>query len=174
MDEPLRLQFQKEKYGANAIGRLDRTNEHTAKYAAVAKRVAATAGVPCVDLFALTLRASDGRGAGGWLFEDGIHFNATGQGVVFEGLKACLESMAGAGALDPEGMDPDWPFGPQLRGDPAAWRRIFATHAAGPHTWPGPFPSSTEGVLSLKPLTSSRFNASNTLTSHYNLPPRRC
>jgi lysophospholipase L1-like esterase len=99
MDEALRLQFQKDKYGANAIGRLDRTNEHTAKYAAVAKRVAATAGVPCVDLFALTtlISANDSVGSGGGLFEDGIHFNAAGQRVVFEGLKACLESMEGRG-----------------------------------------------------------------------------
>ena len=38
MDEPGRLRFQIETHGVNAIGKLDRTNENTARYAEAAKK----------------------------------------------------------------------------------------------------------------------------------------
>ena len=40
MDEPARLAFQREKYGDRALGRLERTNANTARYAEAAKSVA--------------------------------------------------------------------------------------------------------------------------------------
>lgn len=129
MDEPGRLRFQVEAHGANATGKLDRTNENTQLYAERAKEVAATCEVPCVDLFALTLRESGDGGVGDGLFIDGIHFNAKGQGIVFEGLRRCLLTVP-AGALDPEAMDPDWPFGPQLRAAAPEARSSLPTRAS--------------------------------------------
>ena len=57
MDERQRLAFQKEKYGADALGALDRCNANTKRYAEVATRVAETLDVPCVDLFEATWKA---------------------------------------------------------------------------------------------------------------------
>ena len=57
MDERQRLAFQKEKYGADALGALDRRNANTKRYAEVATRVAETLDVPCVDLFEATWKA---------------------------------------------------------------------------------------------------------------------
>ena len=54
MDERQRLAFQKEKYGADAIGVLDRSNANTERYARCAARVAKKLNVPCVDLFEAT------------------------------------------------------------------------------------------------------------------------
>ena len=132
MDEPGRLRFQLDAHGDKATGKLDRTNANTRRYAEAAKAVAATCDVPCVDLFALTERESEKSHVGAGLFIDGIHFNAKGQEIVFRGLRRCLmkeEDTQGAAdtqlavALDPEGMDPDWPFGPTLRvAEPAAWK----------------------------------------------------
>ena len=128
MDEPARLAFQREKYGDRALGRLERTNANTARYAEAAKSVASALGVPCVDLFAATTEAS--RRSASTIFEDGIHFNAEGQRVVFEALEECLRTMPGFEALEPEGMEPDWPFGPQLRPNPGTWRETMAAHEA--------------------------------------------
>ena len=70
------------------------------------------------------------------IFEDGIHFNAEGQRVVFEALEECLRTMPGFEALKPEGMEPDWPFGPQLRPNPGTWRETMAAHeAAAAGSW---------------------------------------
>lgn len=134
MDEPARLAFQREKYGDRALGRLERTNANTARYAEAAKSVASALGVPCVDLFAATTEAS--RRSASTIFEDGIHFNAEGQRVVFEALEECLRTMPGFEALEPEGMEPDWPFGPQLRPNPGTWRETMAAHeAAAAGSW---------------------------------------
>ena len=57
MDERQRLAFQKAKYGADAIGVLDRSNANTERYARCAARVAKKLQVPCVDLFEATWKA---------------------------------------------------------------------------------------------------------------------
>lgn len=128
MDEVQRLRFQVDTYGEKAIGVLDRSNANTAKYAAVAKEVAEARGVSCVDLFAITAAAGGGAHVGDGLFTDGIHFSARGQELVFAAITACLRAMPGASTLDPENMDPDWPFGPELRVNPEAWKDVMAAH----------------------------------------------
>jgi hypothetical protein len=57
VDEPGRLLFQRRKYGEDAFGALDRSNENTAKYAAAAKSVAESAGVAFFDAFEITTAA---------------------------------------------------------------------------------------------------------------------
>eukprot|EP00039_Didymoeca_costata_P013840 m.216756 g.216756 ORF g.216756 m.216756 type:complete len:491 (+) comp15881_c0_seq9:1318-2790(+) len=54
MDEKQRLEYQVEAHGDKATGVLDRTNENTAKYADVCKKVAEKMSVASVDLFHLT------------------------------------------------------------------------------------------------------------------------
>ena len=114
MDERQRLAFQKEKYGADALGALDRRNANTKRYAEVATRVAETLDVPCVDLFEATWKAcassstrSDGvsrqNSVDPWAeppppppptetndarptSSSGVHFSAFGQELVFRAL----------------------------------------------------------------------------------------
>ena len=122
MDERQRLAFQKEKYGADALGALDRRNANTKRYAEVATRVAETLDVPCVDLFEATWKAcassstrSDGvsrqNSVDPWaepsppppptetndaspdVFVDGVHFSAFGQEVVFRALTEGIRKM---------------------------------------------------------------------------------
>jgi len=181
MDERQRLAFQKEKYGADALGALDRSNAVTERYARVATRVAERLDVPCVDLFEATRKAcassSSAKPSGlgvsrqdsvdPWaepevaasptkrgddetqtqapdVFVDGVHFSAFGQELVFQALTERIRRTQttvhahahtkepGGDAvlsLDPESMDPDWPFGPALRGAPEAWRDAMVAHA---------------------------------------------
>ena len=154
MDESQRLKFQNEKYGKNAIGKLDRTNENTRRYAEVCKKVARRHSVPCLDLFASTLRKQNENGKPSlsrtqsldpWaepagigtpkfdreklLFIDGIHFSESGQKLVAKALMDCINSDIPGDVLKSDSMDPDWPFGPQLRGNPQAWREKMEHHS---------------------------------------------
>ena len=80
------------------------------------------------------------------VFVDGVHFSAFGQELVFQALTERIRRTQttvhahahtkepGGDAvlsLDPESMDPDWPFGPALRGAPEAWRDAMVAHARG-------------------------------------------
>ena len=169
MDERQRLAFQKEKYGADALGALDRSNANTKRYAEVAMRVAEKLDVLCVDLFEATWRAcassstkhdgvsrqdsvdpwaepsapsptNEENDASPDVFVDGVHFSAFGQELVFQALTERIRdavrthargvtTRGGDVSLDPESMDPDWPFGPALRGAPEAWRDKMVAHA---------------------------------------------
>lgn len=132
MDEPGRLAYQRETYQDDAVGRLERTNANTRRYANAAMAVAMLHGVPCVDLFASTSDALESAAASTdgptTLFDDGIHFNALGQEVVYASLVRVIESAPGLEDLDPEKMPSDWPFGPDLRANPDAWRETFDAH----------------------------------------------
>jgi len=122
MDERQRLAFQKEKYGADALGALDRRNANTKRYAEVATRVAETLDVPCVDLFEATWKAcassstrsdfgvsrqdsvdpwaepsppppTETNDASPDVFVDGVHFSAFGQELVFRALTEGIQNI---------------------------------------------------------------------------------
>ncbi|PNH12363.1 GDSL esterase/lipase At5g62930-like protein [Tetrabaena socialis] len=66
---------------------LDRTNDHTARYAHTAVAVAADLGLPCLDLYALLQQEERW---GDRLFVDGLHFTPAGQERVWQLLQELL------------------------------------------------------------------------------------
>ncbi|KAF5835556.1 SGNH hydrolase-type esterase domain-containing protein [Dunaliella salina] len=84
---------------------LDRTNEHTAGYAAACLAVGKELGVPCVDLYG---RLQKEQEWGPSLFTDGLHFSPLGNAKVFEAL---LDTLASAYPdLKPEALPLHFPW----------------------------------------------------------------
>lgn len=77
-----RLEYQKQRYGDKATGKLERTLETTGLYAEACKSVAQELNIPCLDLYTLMSKEKDI----GPYFYDGLHFSGNGHEVVFEYL----------------------------------------------------------------------------------------
>jgi lysophospholipase L1-like esterase len=81
-----RLAFQKQRYGEKATGVLERTLEHTGKYAAECKSVAIKHDVSVVDLYNIMQQVEDfGR-----FFTDGLHFSKEGHSFVLTKLQETI------------------------------------------------------------------------------------
>lgn len=88
LDHEQRLQFQKQRYGDLATGRLERTTEHTSLYAEACLAVAKELTVPCLDLFHAMLKVEYYSR----FLCDGLHFSAEGHDFVAKQiLQAILE-----------------------------------------------------------------------------------
>lgn len=81
-----RLKYQKEKYGSNATGVLERTNERAAAYAAEAERVATEEGVAALNLHK-TFQQHDDLAL---LLCDGLHLSDNGQRLVLDAILGAL------------------------------------------------------------------------------------
>ncbi|GBG32612.1 Isoamyl acetate-hydrolyzing esterase [Hondaea fermentalgiana] len=81
IDEAMRLEHQRQKYGAKATGQLERTYANTRVYAEACRATfAEDASVVFVDIFSALDAKQDPRG----LLIDGLHLSSQGQRVVYE------------------------------------------------------------------------------------------
>lgn len=78
LDHEKRLAYQKQRYGDQATGVLERTTENTQLYAQACAGVAAETKLPCLDLFDAMLAVQDY----GHFLSDGLHFSAVGHDFV--------------------------------------------------------------------------------------------
>jgi isoamyl acetate esterase len=78
LDHEQRFQFQKQRYGDLASGRLERTTENTGLYAEACFAVANELNIPCLDLFNAMLQAPDYSR----FLCDGLHFSPVGHDFV--------------------------------------------------------------------------------------------
>eukprot|EP00041_Stephanoeca_diplocostata_P023751 m.590040 g.590040 ORF g.590040 m.590040 type:complete len:293 (+) comp22374_c0_seq1:351-1229(+) len=90
-----RLKYQKEKYGTNATGVLERTNERAAAYAAAAVRVAVEENVPFLDLHSKFQQHKDVAS----LLCDGLHLSESGQREVLDAVLKTLRSESASHLL---------------------------------------------------------------------------
>jgi len=135
LHEEGRLAFQREMYGDEATGILERTNEVTRQYAEVVVGIGQTAGLPVVDLFT---RLREDYGDCSDILEDGLHFNPTGQVAVWEHLKetilARFPEMTSLGqgffSANSKSLRVDTPWHDEI--DPAEPKATFAKWAAAP------------------------------------------
>lgn len=83
-----RLDYQKKRYGAQATGALERTNENAGIYAQACVEVAAQLGRPCLDLWTLMQTRED------WpkFLNDGLHFSQEGNSFVAKHLVDVIEA----------------------------------------------------------------------------------
>lgn len=88
LDHEQRLQFQKQRYGKLATGRLERTTENTSLYAEACRTVAKEMHVPCLDLFNAMLQVQDYNR----FLSDGLHFSAEGHAFVAEQILQAIRA----------------------------------------------------------------------------------
>lgn len=115
VDEQRRLSYQLEKYGEKASGVLERTNEAAGRYAAVARKVAASERVPVLDLWT-TMQNEEG-----WqrFLSDGLHLSPEGQAFVFDRVAEIAAAVSPA--LNPANIDYDYPSHVEIdQANPAA------------------------------------------------------
>jgi len=111
--EASRLRFQRAKYGDKATGVSERSTETAGRYAAAAARVAASLGVPCLDVHGLMLAEGGGAawpafvGADDAEHGDGLHLSASGQRFVGD----CLLRLLADAGLDPASLPTELPLG---------------------------------------------------------------
>jgi lysophospholipase L1-like esterase len=74
LDHEQRLLYQKKRYGALAMGRLERTTENTKRYADACLKVGIELNIPCLDLFHNMLQISNYNE----FLNDGLHFSDKG------------------------------------------------------------------------------------------------
>ncbi|GKY91867.1 hypothetical protein MPSEU_000158300 [Mayamaea pseudoterrestris] len=84
-----RLAYQKQRYGAKATGVLERTLDHTQRYAAACQQVANELNAPCLDLFNVMLHANKDYGI---YLSDGLHFSVDGHELVGEQVLRAIQT----------------------------------------------------------------------------------
>lgn len=89
-----RLRFQRERYGDQATGQLERTLELSGKYADGAREAAHELGVPCLDLWTRMQRDAAGEGER-WreFLSDGLHLSAAGNRFVGDALLDTIDRL---------------------------------------------------------------------------------
>ena len=86
-----RFEYQKERYGDQATGILERTLDNAEKYADACKTVASQLDVPCLNMFDLMVKeGGENCGFGKYLW-DGLHFSSEGHEFVLEKLLEFIE-----------------------------------------------------------------------------------
>lgn len=118
--------YQKEKYPDNSTCVNERTTENAAVYAAACKRVAEKHGCIFVDTHAAFLRNKGETFSA--LFDDGLHFTAAGNEMLYDALAAALAEGAPAvwHALTHDDAPCDFPWNKDIdTNDPDA---AFAAH----------------------------------------------
>lgn len=82
--EGQRLEWQMVRYGADATGVAERTDEAAAAYGTAVRELAEELSLPCLDVRAAML----GEGAVAWpaMLSDGLHLSAAGSAFVFDKL----------------------------------------------------------------------------------------
>jgi isoamyl acetate esterase len=113
---PTRLRFQKQQYGDNASGKLERSTETAGKYAGIAERVASANEVLFLDVWRLMLSEGEDRWPGfvgaGKDGGDGLHLSPEGQQYVADHLIALLEKAT----IPAEQMPAELPWGRDIDG----------------------------------------------------------
>lgn len=94
-----RFVFQKERYGDQATGVLERTLESAGQYAEACKTVAEEVELPVLDLYTIMQEAVDDFGK---FFCDGLHFSKAGHDIVLEHLLKAIETNFPALAVTPD------------------------------------------------------------------------
>ena len=87
LDHDQRLLYQKQRYGDLATGRLERTTEHTARYADACLQVGLEWKVPCLDLFHNMLQVSNYSE----FLSDGLHFSDRGHEFVGQQVLSAIQ-----------------------------------------------------------------------------------
>jgi lysophospholipase L1-like esterase len=90
IDAAKRLAFQIQKYGDQATGILERTNENTGLYAQACREVATREGLPCLDLYT-NMQTADPDDWARFL-NDGLHFSPPGHELVGAAVLEAIHS----------------------------------------------------------------------------------
>lgn len=90
-----RLRYQKERYGEQATGKLERTLERSGEYAAAAGEVARELGLPFLDLWTTMQYTPNGEARWCWrdYLSDGLHLSAAGNKFVGDALIELVERL---------------------------------------------------------------------------------
>lgn len=112
IDDDARLKLLKESQPTATAP--ERTNARTCTYAHACKDVAAELHAHCFDAHELFTRKEDWK----TLLSDGLHFNARGNEVFFDGL---LKYLANEGVIDVDNMPLDAPLNADI--DEKEWER---------------------------------------------------
>jgi len=81
-----RIEFQKQRYGDKATGKLERNMDLSGQYAAAAQEVATEAKTLCINLWSDMQQEDWGR-----FFYDGLHFSANGNDFVARALLQTID-----------------------------------------------------------------------------------
>lgn len=87
LDHAKRLLYQRQRYGDNATGVLERTTENTKLYAMACVEVAQQLHLPCLNLFD-QMMAQDNYGR---LLSDGLHFSSEGHDFVGDCILSAIQ-----------------------------------------------------------------------------------
>jgi len=106
VDHAKRLVFQIQRYGDKATGKLERTLENTALYAAACREVAALNALPCLDLYQGMQQADPDN----WsrFLNDGLHFSAQGHDFVGQQVLQTINERFGALAVTADARTGQW------------------------------------------------------------------
>ena len=115
IDGPSRLEYQREQFGSDATGVLERTDESAGAYAAQCQAVGDALGVPVLNFWSAVHRAATEAEGGLRAFLcDGLHLSGRGNQLLFAELLQCIgthypDLMSAAMPLNfPLATEVDW------------------------------------------------------------------